>query len=128
VLAVYRAANPEAPRVGVGDLSRPEGGPFDARFGIVGEFGPGRGYLGHVSHQNGLDVDVYYPRLDRQERAPDALGEVDLRLAQALVDAFVAAGAQHVFVGPRTRLGGPAGVVQPLPRHDDHLHVRLPSG
>ena len=126
VLAAYRTAHPDAPRVGVGDLSRPGGGPFDGRFGGVREFGPGRDYHGHVSHQNGLDVDVYYPRLDRGERAPDALEDIDLRLAQALVDAFVAAGAEHVFVGPRTRLTGPRGVVQPLARHDDHLHVRLP--
>jgi murein endopeptidase len=26
----------------------------------------------HVSHQNGLDVDVYYPRLDGALRAPVA--------------------------------------------------------
>ena len=60
VLDEYAAANPEAPRVGIGDLSRPNGGVFDERFG-------GRG---HASHQNGLDVDVYYPRLDGQELGP----------------------------------------------------------
>ena len=127
VVAEYRAANPGAPRVMIGDLSRPEGGSFDSRYGIVGEFGAGRGTLGHVSHQNGLDVDVYYPRRDGRERAPDSLGDIDLSLAQDLVDRFVAAGAQFVFVGPRTGLTGPAAVVQPLVRHDDHLHVRLRS-
>ncbi|HVM17519.1 MAG TPA: penicillin-insensitive murein endopeptidase [Gaiellaceae bacterium] len=128
VVRAYARANPDAPRVGIGDLSRPEGGPFDARFGVVGEFGPARGYLGHVSHQNGLDVDVYYPRVDGAERAPDRLEDVDRVLAQQLVDLFVAAGAEFVFVGPRTGLTGPPGVVQPLARHDDHLHVRLPPG
>ena len=127
VAAAYRATNPDAPRVAIGDLSRPAGGSFDARFGVVGEFGPGRGYLGHVSHQNGLDVDVYYPRRDRAERAPEALADVDLALAQALVDAFVAAGAQLVLVGPGTGLTGPPGVVHAAARHDDHLHVRLPG-
>jgi hypothetical protein len=127
VAAEYAAANPDAPRVAVGDLSLPHGGSFDARHGIVGEFGPGRGTLGHVSHQNGLDVDIYYPRLDRAERAPDSLEEIDLRLAQDLVDRFVAAGAQFVFVGPRTGLTGPPAIVQPTVRHDDHLHVRLPA-
>ena len=75
----------------------------------------------------GLDVDVYYPRRDGREGAPDGPGGVDVRLAQDLVDRFVAAGARFVFVGPRTGLTGPPGVVQVLARHDGHLHVRLPS-
>ena len=62
----------------------------------------------HVSHQNGLDVDVYYPRLDRTLRAPTAPDQIDLRLAQDLLDRFVAAGAQMVFVGYSTGLHGPA--------------------
>jgi hypothetical protein len=124
----FAAANPGAPRLTIGDLGRPGGGSFDARFGVLGEFGAPAGTLGHVSHQNGLDVDVYYPRRDGLERAPDRLEEIDLTLAQDLVDRFVAAGAQLVFVGPRTGLTGPPSVVQPLVRHDDHLHVRLPLG
>ena len=32
---------------------------------------------------------------------------------------------ERIFVGARLRLRGPAGVVQPWPNHDDHLHVRL---
>ena len=123
----HRRAHPKAPRVTVGDISRPEGGSFDARFGAPLEFGRDRGELGHVSHQSGLDVDVYYPRRDRRERAPDSLADIDLALAQDLVDRFVAAGAEFVFVGPRTPLDGPPEVVQPLDRHDDHLHVRLPA-
>jgi hypothetical protein len=128
VAKAYAEANPGAPRIAVGDLSRPGGGSFDARYGVVGEFGAGRGTSGHVSHQNGLDVDVYYPRRDGLERAPDALEDIDLALAQDLVDRFVAAGALLVFVGPRTGLTGPPAIVQPLARHDDHLHVRLPPG
>jgi murein endopeptidase len=122
----HSRANRDAPRVAVGDISRPDGGAFDARYGVVREFGVGEAGSGHVSHQNGLDVDVYYPRRDGRERAPDSLDDIDFELAQALVDRFVAAGAQFVFVGPRTPITGPAGVVQPLVRHDDHLHVRLP--
>ena len=122
----YAAAHPDAPRIAIGDVGREAGGPFDARYGIVGEFGPGRGTLGHVSHQNGLDVDVYYPRRVGRERGPRSLAQVDRRLSQDLVDRFVAAGAQLVFVGPRMRLTGRPGVVQLAARHDDHLHVRLP--
>ena len=111
----HRAAHPKAPRLTIGDLSRPRGGDFGKRFGI----------LGHVSHQNGLDVDVYYPRKDRGEKAPRRPGQVDQRLAQDLVDRFVAAGAIKVFVGPSLDLRGPRGVVEKLVHHDDHLHVRL---
>ena len=120
VLAVaqrYRRAHPGAPRVVVQDLSLPQGG----------RFGPEYGGQGHASHQNGLDVDIAYPRKDRREVGVDRVGEVDRPLAQALVSAWVRAGAQYVFVGPHTGLRGPRGVVQLLANHDDHLHVRIPN-
>jgi murein endopeptidase len=110
VLGKYAAAHPDAPRVGIGDLSRHGGGPF----------GPV-----HASHQNGLDADVYYPRLDRAERPPLRVSQVDRRLAQDLVDRFVAAGPELVYVGPSTGLTGPRGVLQILWNHDNHLHVRI---
>jgi murein endopeptidase len=111
VTEAYRAAHPEAARVVIGDISREGGGPMRDE---------------HVSHQNGLDVDVYFPRLDRTLRAPRAPGEIDHRLAQDLVDRFVAAGAQMVFVGYSSGLHGPAGVVVPYPNHEYHMHVRFP--
>ena len=49
VIASYRLDHPDVPRVGIGDLSRRHGGEFGKRFGG----------LGHASHQNGLDADVY---------------------------------------------------------------------
>jgi murein endopeptidase len=115
VLAEHRLAHPEGPRIGVGDLSRPRGGDFGARFGG----------LGHASHQNGLDADVYYPRRDRQELAPGRVAQIDRLLAQDLVDRFMRAGAVKIFVGPRTGLRGPRRIVRQLVHHDDHLHVRL---
>jgi murein endopeptidase len=118
VLAAYARRNPGAPPVLVGDLSRPRGG----------SFGPQYGGIGHVSHQNGLDADIYFPRLDGRLRAPRRPDQVDRRAAQRLVDAFVREGAERVFVGPSLDLRGPAGVVQVLAHHDDHLHVRLPGG
>jgi murein endopeptidase len=116
VLAAHRAAHPEAPRVGVADLSRPHGGRFGRNFGG----------LGHASHQNGLDVDILYPRIDRLERRAWAPWLVDEALSQDLVDRFVAAGATHVFTGPRLDLRGPREVVVKLVHHDDHMHVRIP--
>ena len=118
VLAEYSAARPRAPRVGLGDLSRRRGG----------DFGPRLGGIGHASHQNGLDVDVYYPRRDRRERPPVAPRQINRALAQDLLDRFVAAGAAKVFVGPNTGLRGPPAVVENLPaHHDNHMHVRLPG-
>jgi hypothetical protein len=58
----------------------------------------------------------------RRARRPD---QVDRAAAQELVDAFVRAGAEYVFVGPSLDLRGPRKSVQPLVNHDDHLHVRL---
>ena len=106
----YAASHPSAPRLGIGDLSRRLGGPFGPR---------------HASHQNGLDVDVYYPRKDGRLRRPFKPSQVDRTAAQELVDAFVAAGAEYVFVGPSLHLKGPRKIVTPLIHHDDHLHFRL---
>ena len=115
VIEQYRLDNALAPRVGIGDLSRTHGGDFGARFGG----------LGHASHQNGLDADIYYPRMDGQERRPYKPSQVDVDLAQDLVDRFVAAGARVIYVGPSLGLEGPRKRVVPLVQHDDHLHVRL---
>jgi murein endopeptidase len=116
VLRRFERLYPAAPRIGVGDLSRPHGG----------DFGPEiSGGIGHGTHQNGLDVDVYYPRLDRAERAPTSVDQVDVRLSQALVDLFVEAGATVIYTGPSLPLTGPTEIVQPLVNHDNHLHVRI---
>jgi hypothetical protein len=111
VIADYRAAHPAAPKVVVGDLSRSGGGDIDE----------------HVSHENGLDVDVYYPRRDGKLRPPALAAQVDRRLAQDLLDRFVAAGAQVVFVGYSTPFRGSRDVVVPYPNHDNHMHVRIPA-
>jgi murein endopeptidase len=118
VLRDFAHAHPNAPRIGVGDLSRPHGG----------DFGPDYGLPGHATHQNGLDVDLYYPRVDKRERPPRSVDQIERDLAQELVDRFVAAGAERVFVGPNTGLTGPPGIVQALINHDNHVHVRLPDG
>jgi murein endopeptidase len=111
----FGRAHPGAPRMAIGDLSRPRGGDFGPRFG----------YIGHASHQNGLDADVYYPRRDGRERAPRSAAQIDRRLSQELVDRLLEEGAAVVFVGPGTGLSGAR--VQVLANHDNHLHVRLPG-
>jgi murein endopeptidase len=122
VLAAYRDAHPGAARIGIADISRPNGGPFGRRYGG----------LGHASHQNGLDMDIYYPRSDRQERSITSASQIDTALARDLVRRFVAAGSVYVFVGPRTGLA-PRGrqtgrKLQRLVHHDDHMHVRFRPG
>jgi murein endopeptidase len=115
VLAGFHAAHPELPQTLIGDLSRPQGGVFDERYGG----------LGHASHQNGLDADIYYPRADRRLRDAWRPDQIDRAVSQELLDRFVAAGAQMVFVGLRTGLHGPRKVVQAIPHHNDHMHVRI---
>jgi murein endopeptidase len=110
----WARTHPDAPRLGIGDLSRPRGGPFH---------GP---VVGHASHQNGLDVDIRLVRRDGAEAAVDQ-SSYDPALTQALVDRLVARGASLVLIGPRLHLHGPPGVVMPWPNHDDHLHVRFPN-
>ena len=110
VAAEHRAAHPDAPRLLIGDISFPGGG-------VMNE---------HVSHQNGLDVDVYYPRLDGWLQAPRSVSQVDRALAHDLLDRFLAAGAKVVFVGYSTGLSGDSRVV-PYPNHENHMHVRFPA-
>jgi murein endopeptidase len=118
VIRSYGRAHHRAPRVGIGDLSLPRGGYFGPEIG---------GGIGHATHQNGLDVDVYYPIHSGEERAPLRVDEIRMRLAQDLLDRFVAAGVDLVYVGPSTPLTGPPGVVIPLANHDNHMHVRIPG-
>src|SRR6478752_6028521 len=115
VLHHYRTERDDVQRVGIMDLSREHGG----------KFGRNYGGLGHASHQNGLDADILYPRKDGTEARASKPSLVDRKLAQDLVDRFVAAGAVKVFVGPHLNLKGPKNVVVPLIYHDDHLHVRI---
>lgn len=112
VIAAYRLAHPHAARVVVGDLSLRGGGEIDE----------------HASHENGLDLDVYYPRKDGREHPPVSVSQVDVSLAQDLLDRFVAAGASVVFVGYSLPLHGQPGVVVPYANHDNHLHVRIVAG
>jgi hypothetical protein len=115
VVREYRHAHPWTRPVLIGDLSRRHGGNFGRQFGA----------LGHASHQNGLDVDVYYPRRDGYLRPPTRPRQIDHALAQELVDRFLRAGATTIFVGPHTHLSGPRKIVVPLIDHDNHMHVRI---
>jgi murein endopeptidase len=112
----YGVRFPIGPRLVVGDLSRRHGGPFGVEYGGVG----------HASHQNGLDADIYYPRADGLEMAPERPSQIDRLRAQWLVDR-VSRGAHYVFIGPNTGLRRVRPrIVQYLPAyHDNHMHLRI---
>jgi murein endopeptidase len=105
-LAAYRRRIPEAPPVAVGDLSLRYGGEID----------------GHSTHENGRQIDLYFPRRDRGLREPRTVAQVDLRLTRELILAILDAGAHRVLIGPSIRIRATAGVVR-WPHHDDHLHA-----
>jgi Penicillin-insensitive murein endopeptidase len=105
-LAVYRERNPDAPLVAVGDMGLRHGGEID----------------GHSTHENGRQIDLYFPRRDRKRREPRTIAQVDAKLAGELVQAMLDAGADRVLIGPRVRIEAPARVLR-WPNHDDHLHA-----
>ena len=100
-----------APRIVIGDISLRRGGSFGA----------------HASHQQGLDVDVYYPRRgDGRARPPRGPGEVDRRRAQWLVERFALARAQVVFVGVQVGIRRTRSNIKYLgAAHETHFHVRF---
>jgi murein endopeptidase len=105
-IAAYRARNPDAPPVAVGDMGLRSGGEID----------------GHSTHENGRQIDLYYPRRDRRRCEPHTVAQVDMRLAGELVRAMLHAGAERVLVGPNIRIRASARVMR-WPNHDDHLHA-----
>jgi hypothetical protein len=112
--ASYAKRFPDSPRLLVGDLSRPKGGNFGRKYGGIG----------HASHQNGLDADIYYPRKDGLETSPEEPSLIARGRSQWLVD-HAARGADRVFIGPHTGLRRSTSHVQYLAHHDNHLHLRI---
>ncbi|NKQ10937.1 penicillin-insensitive murein endopeptidase [Pseudomonas sp. SST3] len=120
----------------VGDMAQPRGGPMS---------------YGHVSHQSGLDVDIWFrldlPPLERSERegieqpilVDEATGELDStrwtsqqaelirmaaqdpRVARIFVDGAVKRDLCEREWDDRSWLQR----IRPWPFHDEHLHVRL---
>ncbi|UAW97412.1 penicillin-insensitive murein endopeptidase [Halopseudomonas nanhaiensis] len=120
----------------IGDMAQPRGGPMS---------------YGHVSHQSGLDVDVWFrldlPQLDRSERenleqpiVVDAeTGEIDRQLwtdthAQMIRMAADDARVSRIFVDAAIKRDlcerdwedrAWLRRIRPWAAHDEHLHVRL---
>ena len=79
------------------------------------------GIIGHETHQNGRDVDIYWPLRGGRSAVARRCNQVDQAAARALVRALLAAGAQRVLVGPAIRARGPR--VRVVAGHDDHAHA-----
>ena len=112
VIDRYAARHPFAPRLGVGDLSRPGVGTSGRATFLI------RTGSTSTSTTRGSTGENAPPdrRPDRPAPVPDACRP--LRPGRA----------SRIFVGPNTGLTGPPNVVQVLWNHDNHLHVRmLPS-
>ena len=117
IAADYQTRFGPGARIVVGDLSRPRGGAFGEKFGGVG----------HASHQNGRDVDIFFPRRDGLEQPATRPDQVDRMRAQWLVDR-AARDAQRVFIGIHVGLRRRFKRVQYLPLyHENHLHLRIPQ-
>lgn len=114
----YAAHGSVAPRMGVGDISRPGGGPFPP----------------HDNHQNGLDVDVRYIRNDGIEAGLNLSGNTDAysrELTLELIRYWVATGeVDQVYVDPAagissTDISGATLIIDNSGGHVDHFHIRL---
>jgi murein endopeptidase len=105
-LTAYRRRNPDAPPVAVGDMGLRHGGEID----------------GHSTHENGRQIDLYFPRRDHERREPHTVAQVDMRLSRELARAMLDAGADRVLVGPHIRIGTLPRVIR-WPNHDDHMHA-----
>ncbi len=110
----WQARHPLGARLLVGDMSRPRGGPFTRRFGSIG----------HASHQNGLDVDIFYPRADGRERQPFRASKVDRRGARELVALLALTRPEVMFVGCRIGLAARGRTKHLCSNHENHVHVR----
>lgn len=122
----------------IGDLGQPRGGPTPT---------------GHRSHQNGLDVDVWYgppakPIVPGKSTTPPsvvdlrtnamlpawnrhAAGLLELAASRPAVDRiFVHAAVKRALCQDKTKRGPWLGRIRPWWGHQDHFHVRLrcPAG
>lgn len=137
--AELRQKHPERDRLQIGDIGAQNGGQITR----------------HGSHQNGLDVDLAYLRINNREQRPEDVGgfdelmvinkkissNFDIERNWELVKALHKyAEVQRIFMDPLIKkalcaqatklneLQSQESVLQsirPYPNHADHLHVRL---
>ena len=114
--AVGRAVEPLGISMGVGDLSLRSGGSFPP----------------HLSHQNGLDVDMRYVRRDRQQIPLDLRfqpEEYDVAATKAVFEAFFSECNVEVIFVDIDRIDftieGQEERIVHVNGHSNHYHVRI---
>lgn len=103
--------HPDAPRIGVGDISLPDGGDTPR----------------HASHEDGMDVDFsLVTNNGREEPSNWQAGNYSRKLTQAFIDIVI----NNSVLPPRVILFNDpqAQGVQFHAGHDDHIHVRFQFG
>ena len=102
----FKAANPGAPRIGVGDLSLENGGDI----------------VGHASHERGVDADVRPMRNDGSENRVEYRQRAYSRpLTQQVITLLRSEMRVKLIFFLDSRVRG----VQPWPKHNRHFHVRI---
>lgn len=106
--AAWQQANPQGPRLGIGDISLKGGGLMSP----------------HKSHQKGVDVDIRPVRNDGREASVNYQSPSYSRaLTQELVNLIRSNGVlpvRYIFFNDSV-----VSEVTPWPGHNDHLHVRF---
>lgn len=102
----FKAANPSAPRLGVGDISLQNGGDIS----------------GHASHERGVDADFRPIRNDRREgRTTRFQSTYSKTYTDRVIQLIRNETRVHLIFFNDLRIRG----VQRWPNHDNHFHVRI---
>lgn len=111
ICAQWAQKHPDAPRIGVGDISLPNGGDTPR----------------HASHEDGVDVDFsLVTNNGREEPSNWRAGNYSRELTQAFISLIL----NNPVLPPRVVLFNDGNVkgVQYHAGHDDHIHVRFQLG
>lgn len=102
----FKAANPSAPRLGVGDISLQNGGDI----------------AGHASHERGVDADFRPIRNDGQEgRTTRFQSNYSRTYTNRVIQLIRSETRVHLIFFNDLNISG----VQRWPNHDNHFHVRI---
>lgn len=102
----FKAANPSAPRLGVGDISLQNGGDIS----------------GHASHERGVDADFRPIRNDRREgRTTRFQSTYSRTYTDRIIQLIRSETRVHLIFFNDLNIRG----VQRWPNHDNHFHVRI---
>jgi len=102
----FKAANPSAPRLGVGDISLQNGGDIS----------------GHASHERGVDADFRPIRNDgREGRSTRFQSNYSRTYTDRVIQLIRSETRVHLIFFNDLRIRG----VQRWPNHDNHFHVRI---